>query len=152
MFVDALAPAGDKVRVAVLLYSYYSEWVTHFTKDFATTKNQIEGMTWPQSLTYTANALNTARSEFSLGREGAASIVVLITDGRPMSLRKTRLAAQKLRQQARLITVPVTKWAPVGQMKKWASNPKEDNFLRLDTFSALEDPKKMSLLIAKMNP
>ena len=35
--------------------------------------HKIEALTWPRSLTYTANALNTASAELSLGRDDAPS-------------------------------------------------------------------------------
>jgi len=103
-------------------------------------------------LTYTSTALNTARSELSLGRDDAQSVVIIITDGRPMSTRRTRIAARELRNQARLMWVPVTRWAPTSQMRRWASNPKQDNFLALQSFDDLEDPEKLDLIIADVCP
>jgi hypothetical protein len=146
--------AGDRsdVRLAVLLFSYYTQWVKHFTDNTEECATAIEGLTWPRSLTYTANALNTAGSELSLGRDDAQSIVILLTDGRPMSMRRTRQAARELRRNARLMTIPVTRWAPIAQARSWASNPKEDNFMPLDSFSDLEDPDKIDLIIADVCP
>jgi hypothetical protein len=87
-----------------------------------------------------------------LGRDDAQSIVIVITDGRPMSNRKTYHASLELRKKARLMWVPVTKFAPLALMKAWASFPVKDNFLALSEFSDLEDPEKINLIIADVCP
>jgi hypothetical protein len=148
LLARAFNGAKKGVQLAVLLFSYKSEWVTHFTSDIESAAVAIEGMQWPRSITKTANALNTARSELSMGREWAKSIVIVITDGKPMSLRQTRSAAEVLRRQARLMWVPVTRYAPLDTMKKWASYPVEENFLSLSDFSGLTDPENVNLIIA----
>jgi len=140
------------VKIAVLLYSYYSKWIQHFSSDCAGAATKIENMAWPRSMTFTANALLTARSELSLGRDDAQSIIILITDGRPMSMRRTAWASYWLRRDARLMVVPVTRWAPVAEAKSWASYPKEDNFLPLPSFSDLDNPDKIDLIIADACP
>jgi len=146
--------AGDRsdIRLAVLLFSYYSQWVKHFTANTEECATAIEGLTWPRSLTYTANALNTAGAELSLGRDDAPTTVILVTDGRPMSMRKTREAALQLRMNARLMVIPVTRWAPIAEARSWASDPKEDNFMAFDSFSDLEDPDKIDNIIADVCP
>jgi len=148
MLARAFGRGQEEVRIAVLLFSYHSEWVQHFSTDFEAAAAKIENLNWPRSITYTANALNTAASELSLGRDDAQSLVILITDGRPMSMRRTRQAARHLRDQARLMVIPVTRWAPVAAARRWASHPKEDNFLPLDSFEDLENPDKIDLIIA----
>merc|ERR1719364_374508 len=47
-----------------------------------------------------------AKAELSLGRKSAKSIVVVITDSRPLSYRGTWLASWSVRKSARLIWVP----------------------------------------------
>lgn len=148
MLARAFGGGSAEVQLAVELFSYHSEWVQHFTTDFEGAAQKIEKLRWPRSITYTANALNTAASELSLGRDDAQSIVILITDGRPMSLRRTASAAYFLRRQARLMVVPVTKWAPIEAAETWASRPKADNFLPLGEFADLENPDKIDLIIA----
>jgi len=49
-----------------------------------------------------------------LGRDTQPDICILLTDGRPMSMRRTRVAAESLRRQARLMWVPVTRWKPTS--------------------------------------
>lgn len=152
MLARAFGGSGADIRLAVLLFSYYNEWVTHFSSDNEAAAVAIEGLTWPRSLTYTSSALNAARSELSLGRDDAQSVVIVITDGRPMSMRKTRIASEELRKEARLMYIPVTAYAPVSTMREWASYPKSDNFLALESFAELEDPEKMDLIIADVCP
>jgi len=142
----------SEVQIAVLLYSYYSKWIQHFNPDCEGAAVKIENMPWPRSMTFTANALNTARSELSLGRDDATSVIILITDGRPMSMRRTGEASSALRRDARLMVVPVTRWAPIAEAKGWASYPKEDNFLPLPSFSDLNNPDKIDILIADACP
>ena len=45
------------------------------------------------------------------------------------------------------MVVPVTRWAPITMCKEWASNPKADNFLPLNSFDDLEDPGKLSRIV-----
>merc|ERR1719183_3496779 len=142
---------GD-VKMALMVFSAKTEIIEHFTDDIPKVISSIKKLQFPASITRTAVALDTARSELSLGRQDAQSIVLVITDGKPMSMKKTRQAAKELRKQTRLMWVPVTKYAPVAAMRKWASNPKSDNFLALESFSDLEDPKVMDSIISDICP
>merc|ERR1719272_2458144 len=132
-FVDAFSTKGAKANMAVLLYSGPRTWggvykcfaknkkkvnmettckiksVTHFTSDMKKVKSLITGLEWPRGSTLTSLALMTAKAELSLGRKSAKSVVVVITDGRPLSYRNTYYAARSLRKSARLVWVPVTK-------------------------------------------
>jgi uncharacterized protein with von Willebrand factor type A (vWA) domain len=153
MIAEAMAggKAGD-VKMALMVFSAKTEIIEHYTDDLQKVIKSIKKLQFPQSITRTAVALDTARSELSLGRQDAQSIVVVITDGKPMSMKKTRQAAEELRKQTRLMWVPVTKYAPVKQMRRWASNPKTDNFLALEDFSMLEDPAVMDQIISDVCP
>jgi hypothetical protein len=151
MLIHGLGKSGD-VKIALMVYSAKTEIIEHFTDDIGKLESAIDGLSWPRSITRTAVALNTARSELSLGRQDATSVVVIITDGRPMSIKKTRMAAQELRKSARLLCVPVTRYAPIAQMKKWSSKPTRDNFLALKSFKDLEDPHYMDEIIADVCP
>jgi hypothetical protein len=152
MLARSFGGSGSDVKLAVLLFSYSNKWLQHYSSDCEAAAVAIETVAWPRSLTFTANALYAARSELSLGRADAQSVVIVITDGRPMSMRQTGIAAHALRMQARLVWVPVTRYAPLNEMRHWASYPKEDNFLALSSFDDLENPKKLDLLIADVCP
>merc|ERR1719407_214586 len=117
MFVDAFKNSGGKAKMAVILYSGPRTWggvfkcigknkhkvdqekvcgiktVTHFTDDMKKVKQLITGLTWPKGATLTSLALMTAKAEMALGRKDANSAVIVITDGRPLSYRKTTLAS-----------------------------------------------------------
>jgi hypothetical protein len=139
---------GADVLLAVQLFSYNIKWVQHLSADTAAAATAIEALAWPRSLTYTSRALDMANSELNLGRADAQSVVLVITDGRPMYYHRTYWAAWRLRQKARVMWVPVTRWAPVSTMKYWASHPTNDNMVVLNSFTELEDPGKMDLIIA----
>jgi len=152
MLARGFGGSKNLVNLAVLLFSYRSQWVQHFNSDTEAAAKKIEGMRWPRSVTYTANALNAAKSELSLGRAYAQSVVIVITDGRPMSMLQTGIASRNLRKDARLMWVPVTRWAPVAIMKTWASHPVSENFLSLQSFEDLTNPDKLDLIIADVCP
>merc|ERR1719408_86664 len=112
MFVDAFVESG-KGNMAVILFSGPKTWsgvdrcmgvesdepvdpescgiktVTHFTDDMKKVKNLITGLDWPEGSTLTSLALATAKAELGLGHKDSKSIVVVITDGRPLSYRNT---------------------------------------------------------------
>merc|ERR1719310_1008141 len=118
MFVDAFAVSAGKANMAVILYSGPRTWsgvfrcfaknkkkvdqekvcriktVTHFTDDLKKVKNLITGLSWPQGSTLTSLALLTAKAELALGRKDARSNIIVFTDGRPLSFRKTTLASR----------------------------------------------------------
>merc|ERR1719379_3058684 len=94
----------------------------------------------------------TAKAELSLGRKNAQTVVVTITDGRPLSFRNTEIAARLLRKSARLIMVPVTKFAPLKEIKKWATRRWEENVVKVNDFNALEKPDVVTHIIADMCP
>jgi len=175
-FVDSFSGSGAKANMAVILYSGPRTWggvykcigrnsknvdmektckiksVTHFTSDMAAVKKKISALTWPKGSTLTSLALLRAKAELSLGRKDAKSIVVVITDGRPLSYRKTGQAARFLRKSARLIWVPVTRHAPLRYIKKWATRRWQENLVRVKDFKALEKDDVVTHLIANICP
>merc|ERR1719298_204239 len=176
MFVDAFAVSGGKANMAVILYSGPRTWsgvrkcfaknkkkvdqekvcgiktVTHFTEDLKKVKNLITGLTWPRGSTLTSLALLTAKAELALGRKTAQSNVIVFTDGRPLSFRKTGLASRAVRKAARLVWVPVTKFAPLKQIKKWATRRWQENVVKVPSFKALENPDTITHIVANICP
>merc|ERR1711937_451813 len=108
--------------------------VTHFTNDLNKVDQLVTGLTWPMGSTLTSLALMTAKAEMALGRADVHSLVVVITDGRPLSYRKTELASKDIRKKARLLWVPVTKFAPLKQIKTWATRRWEENVVKVEDF------------------
>jgi hypothetical protein len=176
LFVDAFTGTGAHARMAAILYSGPSTWagvskcmgtdtevvdmesfckikvLTHFTEDMAAVKSAINGATWPKGSTLTSVALMAAKSEFSLGREHANTNVILFTDGKPLSSRKTLQAAKVVREAGRLVWVPVTAYAPLDDIKKWATRRWEENVVEVPTFEDLESPWPINQIIADICP
>lgn len=177
--VSAFEIAGanhTKVQVAVILYSGPRTYgkvflctgqnkkkvdlekvcgikmVTHFTDDLKKVKTLISGLTWPKGSTLTSLALLTAKAELPLGRKDARTNVVVFTDGRPLSFRKTALASAQIRKAARLLWVPVTQHAPLALIKKWATRRWEENVVPVSDFDALKKPDVVTHIIANICP
>jgi len=175
-FVDAFSGTGAHAHMGVILYSGPRTWggvskcfaqnsekvdlentckiktVTHFTNDLKKVKDLIGGLTWPKGSTLTSLALQTAKAELSLGRKEAKSIVVVITDGRPLSYRNTGIASKNLRKAARLVWVPVTSFAPLKEIKNWATRRWQENVVQVKTFEDLEKPAAVNHVIANICP
>merc|ERR1719482_652850 len=126
--------------------------ITHFTDDMHKVKGLIAGLTWPQGSTLTSLALTTAKAELSLGRKDSKSIVVVITDGRPLSYRNTGIASRNLRKSARLVWVPVTRYAPLKRIKRWATRRWQENVVQVKSFEDLEKPDPMNHVVANICP
>jgi len=176
LFVDAFAGTGAKANMAVILYSGPRTWsgvykcfgknvnkvnvettckiksVTHFSADMATIKADIAKLVWPKGSTLTSLALLSAYSELSLGRKGAKSIVVAITDGRPLSYDATGLASRYVRKKARLVWVPVTSNAPLWRIKEWATRRWQENVVVVNSFADLENPEIVTHVVANICP
>jgi len=128
--------------------------VTHFTNDLAGVQKKIAALKWPKGGTLTSKALKTAESELMLGRAGLKPNVVVLTDGKPMSKRSTRLASQSIRKKARLLWVPITRNAPLKDIKKWATRKWEENVFSVKTFTDLSAQRDaiVTHMIASMCP
>merc|ERR550537_1991793 len=115
-------------------------------------KEDIGGLSWPQGSTLTSLALMTAKSELSLGRKDEKSIVVVFTDGRPLSYLKTTAAARSIRKVARLMWVPVTEFAPLKYIKLWATRRWQENVVKVDSFEELQTPEVVTHIVADLCP
>jgi hypothetical protein len=175
-FVNAFSGTGAHTKMAVILYSGPRTWggvgkcfaknaaqvdqeavckiktVTHFTEDMQKVKGLIDGLAWPSGSTLTSLALQTAKAELALGRKNATSVVVVITDGRPLSKRQTWLASRSVRKDARLVWVPVTKYAPLKDIKKWATRRWQENVVQVKSFDDLQKPDAVNHVIANICP
>jgi hypothetical protein len=176
-FVEALSGPGSNASVAVILFSGPSDWYDfytcyytpasasmastcgtqekqHFSTDMRATAQVVENLTWPMGTTLTSVALMTAHAELTLGRPGVPKLVVLVTDGIPLSEIKTELAADEVkRAEARLVLVPVSGKGlsddGLALMERIASEPKENNFLSVD-ITQLDAMGTIDMLIADM--
>jgi len=112
-------------------------WISHFTNETLRVAQLVWDLEFPSATTLTSVALAEAESELINGREDAASIVVVVTDGKPMSVSKTLEAADALKQKARVIWVPVGASAPMEMIEELASLPKEENIIHIDDFGLM---------------
>jgi len=174
LFVDAFSKS-TKANLALIVYSGPRTWagvdictgkttkkvnpktcgintVSHFTQDLKKLKQKILGLEWPKGSTLTSLALMTAKAELSLGRKDAVSNVIIFTDGRPLSFRKTGLAANAVRKSARLLWVPITKFAPLKSIKKWATRRWQENIVNVKEFKDLGNPDVITHIIANICP
>lgn len=142
-------PGGGKVD---LEKTCKLKWVQHFSDDLAKTQANIDGMVWPKGGTLTSLAIGTAANELALGRKDASSIVVVVTDGRPLSFKRTTDASRAIRKSARLMWVPVSKFAPLKRIKEWASRRWQENVVIVDDFTKLSSVPIVDALIANMCP
>jgi hypothetical protein len=175
-FVDAFIDGGADAQMAVILFSGPRTWggvykcigkdtstvdletvcqiktITHFTGVLTDVKSKINLMTWPQGSTLTSVALMSAKSELSMGRKDSKSVIIVFTDGRPLSYRKTMLASKEVRKSARLVWVPVTKFAPLAKIKEWATRRWQENVVVVSSFGDLEKPDVITHIVANICP
>merc|ERR1711957_797520 len=122
------------------------------TRDMKKVKQLITGLEWPKGSTLTSLALMTAKAVLSLGRKSSQSTIVVFTDGRPLSYRRTAKASRMVRKSARLLWVPVTKYAPLKYVKKWATRRWQENVVPVKSFKELEKPDVVTHIIADICP
>jgi len=129
------------------------EWVSHFSNDTQALNASAQAMDWPQSTTLTSVALGQAEAELVHGREDAQSVVVVITDGVPMSQRNTRSASMKLIDQGvKMLWVPVGSKAPLDLIKELASLPVEEHVIQIGSFSELGTQKTIDDIVSSICP
>jgi len=178
LFVEAFDGKSMDAQIAVLLYSgprtwsgvsrcmgespdkskldlekdCSMRWVQHFNNNTAKTLANLKKAKWPRGGTLTSLALGTVANELTLGRKDAKTAVVVVTDGRPLSFKRTLEAAKSLRTQARLLFVPVTAFAPMKEIKSWASRRWQENVVKVNNFNDLSKVDTVDHLIADLCP
>lgn len=130
------------------------QWVRHLSSDTADVHDAVEKLRWPRRTTLTSFALATAEQEIINGRQDANTVVIVITDGKPLSPKNTGTAAEKLKEKARLMWVPVGTGvkSSIANMKTWATQPWQNNLIEVDTFAALDTPTIINSMIAEFCP
>jgi uncharacterized protein YegL len=163
-------PEGkSKANVAIILYSgpfYWSGvvgcfWFNHgcrvdrislFERDMKKLKKLVEKLSFPQGSTLTSKALMDADAMLMNGRKDSQSVVIVITDGKPLSNWNTDLASWKIRKKARLVWIPVTTWAPLDKIKNWASRRWQENVIQVSYRGDLAKPEVITALMADICP
>jgi len=123
------------------------KWVSHFTSNTDLLATNIKNLVFPRSNTMTSLALGQAENELINGREDAQSVVVVITDGWPMSRKNTNSAAKELQKKAKVLYVPAGYSAPMGLFKEVASSPPEDHIIQVQSLSYLDHPYFLNQII-----
>jgi Mg-chelatase subunit ChlD len=127
-------------------------WLSHFTTDMAAISTAIGSSTLQGGASLTAAAFGATMTELGAARQGSAPVVVVITDGRPMNMRKTTEIAQSLRRRARLVFVPISTHAPLAMIKTWASRPTANNVLALENYAELGKDERINEILADICP
>jgi hypothetical protein len=128
------------------------KWVSHFSTDTDKIATDIEALNFPSKTTLTSLAISTAETELSQGRQDATSIVIVITDGKPMSKRNTWRSVLSIRRKARLMFVPVGRYVPRRWMRWWASRPWKENIVEIPGFSKMTEPLFLNKIVADACP
>lgn len=128
------------------------KWISHFTSALDGLSTTVSEMTWPASTTYTSGALGLAENELVNGREDANSVVIVLTDGWPISPMQTEAAAGTLNAKAKVVWVPVGNAAPRHMIEKLAAQPIEDHIVSVASFSDLGTPTVLNKIITATCP
>jgi len=126
--------------------------VQHFSEDAKKTKTLLTGLEFAKGTKLVALALLAAKAELSLGRKTAQSVVVAFMDGSPLSFRKTGLAARSVRKAARLLWVVVAKFAPLKDVKTWATRRWQENLVKVSSAKKLGKSLIANRIIANICP
>merc|ERR550539_2082525 len=150
-FINRFASSGSDVMLSVILFSGPKTWsqfrecvgtgtinmtsvsqkdicglnmVQHFTDDMPTALNAVEPLTHPNGTTLTSAALRMAQAELALSRPDSTAVVLVVSDGLPLSPRMTEAAATDIKKIARLMFVPVDlPHEDIQAMRTWSSVP-----------------------------
>jgi len=125
-------------------------WASHFSKNMPKLSSSLDRLAWPKGGSLTSLALAAAENELQLARKDAKSVVVVVTDGRPLSFRRTGLASERIKEKARLVWVPVSKFAPLKNFKKWASQRWQENVVQVSSYDKLAKPAAIDHIIANI--
>jgi len=126
--------------------------VQHFTEEAKKVKTLLTGLEFAKGTKLVSLALLAAKAELSLGRKTAQSVVVAFLDGSPLSFRKTGLAARSVRKAARLLWVVVAKFAPLKDIKTWATRRWQENLVQVTSKKKLDDALVATRVIANICP
>eukprot|EP00928_Gymnodinium_smaydae_P057485 TRINITY_DN4071_c0_g3_i1.p1 TRINITY_DN4071_c0_g3~~TRINITY_DN4071_c0_g3_i1.p1 ORF type:complete len:654 (+),score=148.39 TRINITY_DN4071_c0_g3_i1:140-1963(+) len=129
------------------------KFVQHFTNNTKALVDKIKDLEWPRGSTLTAQALLAAEEELPLsGRSDAQSVVVALTDGKPVSLRKAQHAAEDVRKRARMFWIAVTRYAPTSNLMQWASKPSRENVVQVNSWKELDTSATVNHIISDVCP
>lgn len=153
LLIQSFSSAKADVNLALILYSSWAKVSLKFTNKFDEAKKVLKEMKWPCRGTRTDRALDAARMILGLSRKDASTAVVVLTDGKPNRRWWAYWAAWGLKRAgARLMFVPVTRYAPLADIRTWVTQPVSDNIVPVDSFWELKQPKIVNHIIADVCP
>merc|ERR1719305_206149 len=137
-FIDRFEISGKQTEIGIISFSYYITIGSQITDSRDDLISVVQNTEWEAYNTNTAAALGTALEVLAAsGREAAQSVVVVVTDGMPNDAEATAMMAEKVKEKARLIFVPVGKNLDMDALYQWASFPPEYNILEAKGFGKL---------------
>mmetsp|Transcript_5001 Transcript_5001/g.8125 ORF Transcript_5001/g.8125 Transcript_5001/m.8125 type:complete len:890 (+) Transcript_5001:53-2722(+) len=124
----------------------------HFSTDIAKTKAVLNGLEYMKGEKLLEMALLSAEAELALGNKDAHATVIAFLDGSPLSPRKTRMAAEKIRKKARLLWITVTKFSPLKNIKLWSTRRWQENIVKVTDTTQLAQAATATHVIANICP
>jgi len=127
--------------------------VQHFTNDIDAVVGKIKNLAYPGQSAMVSQALMAAKTELSLGRKDASSVVVVFANGRPMMFSRAEAAAKDVRLGARLMWVQVKNTnMPLRAVKNFVSQPPEENIIEVADYATLADQETIDQIVADVCP
>jgi len=156
--VERFMSAGEKIQIGVIEFSgpaTLDEWdvcdsgtmseggcgikeLSPLTREMETLSADIESAEFIGESTNTAGALAAAKNLLGMGRQHAPSVVLVVMSGRPNAITPIKTAAEKVKESARLVFVPVGHDVDVASLKKLSSQPVHENIIPAETFEDLD--------------
>mmetsp|Transcript_102722 Transcript_102722/g.257546 ORF Transcript_102722/g.257546 Transcript_102722/m.257546 type:complete len:923 (-) Transcript_102722:29-2797(-) len=157
-------------------------WLSRLSESAATVAAEVpaklEALAQPAGSALLSEAFGAAEAELANGRQAAASIVVVLTPGKPVSAKRTEQAARQLKAKARVMVVPVTtrsdpwpqmqkagrrakkqarrrrrlRWRKNADMQQWPSKPLHNNFIVVKGYENLAQPQTIGRLAEEICP
>jgi len=143
--VQSCAKTGDAAKCNLHV-------VSSLTTDPAPVITAIKSMTWPKASSFTAGALNMAKTLLKEGRKDSQSVVLAFTHEMPNFKCQAEEASAELRKTARLMWLPVGKYAELEDISRWASSPIRANVYPVADYTTLAKPEFLQDLIATVCP
>jgi len=112
----------------------------------------LDNLEYPAATTLTSVAIGQAEAALVYGREDAQTVVIVITDGKPMNQGSTIDAARQLQEKARVIWVPVGGAAPETLIQQVASKPFSDHIVKISSFSQMSSDEFLNRIISYACP
>lgn len=153
-----LGDSDGDARLGIVKYGSSATTALQLTGDPTSTQPAILGMTWHGDNTNTAQGLALAAQMLEdQGDRDVQQVVVVVTDGMPLSTYLTSVEIDRLKANGvRIAFVSVGNALSHHALQKWASWPYEENIVTTKAFEELSDTStvldKVTELIANLCP